>query len=237
MPPTSRAFAQSSGATSAYARHLQAASAYVSYYGGTVPTPAKYRNERDILEDHHQFIRADEEADTDEKRIAKSYYDKLFKEFAMVELARWRDKQIAMRWRTKQEVLDGKGQFSCANLSCRNRRSTLDENPDEEGGLRSFELNFEYVEHGEKKNALVTARVCEECAVKLHYVQRGDKEKRKRSRRSRSPSRERHRRRRNEDGEKSRQRSESPRRRRRRSNSPTRRGDSRRRRRRHEEKE
>jgi len=95
MPPTSRAFAQSSGATSAYARHLQAASAYVSYYGGTVPTPAKYRSERDILEDHHQFIRTDEETDTEEKRIAKSYYDKLFKEFAMVELARWREKQVS----------------------------------------------------------------------------------------------------------------------------------------------
>lgn len=95
MPPTSRAFAQSSGAASAYARHLQAASAYVSYYGGTVPTPAKYKSERDILEDHHQFIRTDEETDTEEKRIAKSYYDKLFKEFAMIELARWREKQVS----------------------------------------------------------------------------------------------------------------------------------------------
>ncbi|KAG0131049.1 folate-sensitive fragile site protein Fra10Ac1-domain-containing protein [Tuber indicum] len=237
MPPTSRAFAQSSGATSAYARHLQAASAYVSYYGGTIPTSAKYRNERDILEDHHQFIRTDEEADTEEKRIAKSYYDKLFKEFAMVELARWREKQIAMRWRTKQEVLDGKGQFSCANLSCRNHRSTLDENPDEEGGLRSVELNFEYAERGEKKHALVTARVCEECADKLRYVQRGDKSKRKRSRGSRSPSRGRHHRGRSEGGEESRRRSESPRGRRRRLDPPTRRDDSRRRRRRHHERD
>ncbi|PWW73900.1 hypothetical protein C7212DRAFT_283963 [Tuber magnatum] len=236
MPPTSRAFAQSSGATSAYARHLQAASAYVSYYGGTVPTPAKYRNERDILEDHHQFIRTDGEADTEEKRIAKSYYDKLFKEFAMVELERWREKQIAMRWRTKQEVLDGKGQFSCANLSCRNHRSTLDENPDEEGGLRSVELNFEYVEHGEKKHALVTARVCKGCAVKLRYVQRGDKERR-RSRRSRSPSRGRHQRGRSEGGEEDGRRSESPRGRRRRLDPPMRRDDSRRRRRRHHERD
>lgn len=144
-------------------------------------------------------------------------------------------RQIAMRWRTKQEVLDGKGQFSCANLSCRNHRSTLDENPDEGGGLRSVELNFEYVEHGEKKHALVTARVCEECADKLRYVQRGGKERRKRSRRSRSPSRERHQRKRSEGAEESRPRSESPRGRRRKLDSSMRRDDSRPRRRRNHE--
>lgn len=94
MPPTSYTFSQSSGPTSAYARHLQAASTYVSYYGGSVPVPAKCRSERDILEANHEFIRSDDEPDDEEKRLAKSYYDKLFKEFAMVELVRWRDKQV-----------------------------------------------------------------------------------------------------------------------------------------------
>lgn len=106
-----------------------------------------------------------------------------------------------MRWRTKQEVLDGKGQFSCANLSCQNQQSTLDENPDEKegGGLRSFELNFKYVEHGVEKNALVTTRVCGECADKLRYVQRGEKRKKREGPRSRSHSRSRHRTRRGDD--------------------------------------
>lgn len=37
-----------------------------------------------------------------------------------------------------------KGQFSCGNKHC-----------DEKEGLKSWEVNFGYVEHGEKRNALV----------------------------------------------------------------------------------
>ena len=52
--------------------------------------------------------------------------------------------QIAMRWRIEKEVVSGKGQFSCGNKRC-----------DADAKLRSWEVNFAYVEHGEKKNALV----------------------------------------------------------------------------------
>ena len=52
--------------------------------------------------------------------------------------------QIALRWRIEKEVVDGKGQFICGNKKC-----------NEEEGLRSWEVNFAYMEHGEKKNALV----------------------------------------------------------------------------------
>ncbi len=41
-------------------------------------------------------------------------------------------------------MVEGKGQFSCGNKRC-----------DEKEGLRSWEVNFAYMEHGEKKNALV----------------------------------------------------------------------------------
>ena len=41
-------------------------------------------------------------------------------------------------------MIDGKGQFMCGNKKCEERE-----------GLRSWEVNFGYVEHGEKKNALV----------------------------------------------------------------------------------
>jgi protein FRA10AC1 len=55
--------------------------------------------------------------------------------------------QIAMRWRTEQEVVNGKGQFTCGNKIC-----------PENGGLRTWEVNFAYREHEEKKNALVKLR-------------------------------------------------------------------------------
>ncbi|KAH8152856.1 uncharacterized protein LAJ45_03082 [Morchella importuna] len=194
---TNRVFSQSGGPTSAYARHLHAANSYLRYYGGQIVVPEKARSERDIIEEHHQFIQENdnesEEMD-EEKRLARSYYQKLYREFAVVELARWKEKQIAMRWRTKEEVLAGKGQFLCANLSCRNEESTLDEDPDEDPdvvsndrkGLRGFELLFEYVEKLEKKSALVKVRVCDQCATKLRYIQEGDQKK---SRKSRDKSR------------------------------------------------
>jgi protein FRA10AC1 len=121
-----------------------------------------------------------------------------------------------MRWRTKDEVLSGKGQFTCASLSCSRRDDVIvnpepDEDNDsrnerasgklrEEGaerGLQTFELNFGYVEEGIKKNALVKVRVCQRCARRLGEVQgattRG-KRRRSRSRdRSRSHSRRRER--------------------------------------------
>jgi protein FRA10AC1 len=52
-----------------------------------------------------------------------------------------------MRWRTEQEVVNGKGQFSCGNKTC----------PESEG-LRTWEVNFAYKEQEEKKNALVKLR-------------------------------------------------------------------------------
>ncbi|VDH88916.1 protein FRA10AC1 [Mytilus galloprovincialis] len=53
------------------------------------------------------------------------------------------------------------GQFSCGNKKCK-----------ETEGLRSWEVNFGYMEHGEKKNALVKLRLCPDCSYKLNYHHR-----------------------------------------------------------------
>lgn len=53
-------------------------------------------------------------------------------------------KQVALRWRTEKEVIIGKGQFECGNKKCKNKEQ-----------LKSWEVNFGYIEHGQKKNALV----------------------------------------------------------------------------------
>lgn len=49
-----------------------------------------------------------------------------------------------MRWRIEKEVLVGKGQFICGEKKCNSR-----------DGLKTWEVNFGYIEHGAKKNALV----------------------------------------------------------------------------------
>lgn len=90
--------------------------------------------------------------------MAKTYYKKLFKEYCLANLSRYKTSQIALRWRTQKEVVQGKGQFICGNLTC-----------NEHSDLRSWEVNFAYMEDGERKNALVKLRLCPSCSIKLHY--------------------------------------------------------------------
>ena len=63
------------------------------------------------------------------------------------------ENRIAFRWRTEKEVVDGKGQFICGQK----KTCSLKE------GLRTWEVNFGYVEEGAKKFALVKVRLCAEC--------------------------------------------------------------------------
>jgi protein FRA10AC1 len=45
------------------------------------------------------------------KRLAKKYYDKLFKEYCIADLSRYKENRVAMRWRIEKEVQTGKGCF------------------------------------------------------------------------------------------------------------------------------
>nr|KAJ3418941.1 hypothetical protein HK105_007634 [Polyrhizophydium stewartii] len=114
----------------------------------------------DILKQHHRFLRsAEDDADSSwESRLAKGYYDRLFREFCLADLSRYAEGRIAMRWRTRAEVIDGKGQSICGNLAC-----SLRDN------LRAWEVNFAYVEAGQSRNALVKLTLCPVCSVKLNY--------------------------------------------------------------------
>jgi protein FRA10AC1 len=51
---------------------------------------------------------------------------------------------VALRWRIEQEVVDGKGQFECGSLACKDTEQ-----------LTSWEVLFSYKEQGEKKSALI----------------------------------------------------------------------------------
>ena len=72
--------------------------------------------------------------------MAAKYYKKLVKEYAVVDLSRYKEGKVGMRWRTEKEVISGKGQFECASLTCEHSR-----------GLRSYEVPFVYKEQGETK--------------------------------------------------------------------------------------
>jgi len=125
-------------------------------------------SEYELLKKNHKFVRDEEEDEKlDVKKsskedygkiLAKKYYDKLYKEYAVVDLSRYETAQIGMRWRIEKEVLSGKGESICASTKCSNKI-----------GLGTYEVNFKYKEDGEVKNTLVKVRVCQECAEKLNH--------------------------------------------------------------------
>jgi len=90
--------------------------------------------------------------------------------------------QAGLRWRTKDDVLAGLGQFTCAELNCSHHRDTSHD-------LETFEMVFAYEEKGEIKKVLVKVNVCEKDAKKLRNVQRSnEKTKREKERSEREGS-------------------------------------------------
>ena len=72
-----------------------------------------------------------------EQRLAIRYYNRLFKEYALVDLTFYKVNKIGMRWRTEKEVVDGKGQFTCGEIHCDNRNTRE---------LCSYEVPFRYTD-------------------------------------------------------------------------------------------
>ncbi|RYH02471.1 hypothetical protein EON65_47870 [archaeon] len=113
------------------------------------------------LKAHHQFVRDDEYdakllSESWQTRMARRYYDQLYKEYAIIDLSRAELGQIGLRWRTKEEVVSGKGQSYCSNKRCDNAHD-----------LGTYELPFKYVEHEEEKLELVKVRLCVSCSALL----------------------------------------------------------------------
>lgn len=151
-------------ALDAYSRHKEYVNNYMIYYGGSKTEfkrdTSRDKNDLDVVRENHRFLWDDEDESSLswEKRLAKKYWDKLFKEYCIADLSRYKENKIGMRWRVEKEVVDGKGQFTCGNKRC-----------SECEGLRSWEVNFGYIEQGEKKNALIKLRLCPDCSYKLNY--------------------------------------------------------------------
>ncbi|XP_061390467.1 protein FRA10AC1 [Musca vetustissima] len=120
----------------------------------------KHKRDIDVIREHHRFLWHEEAVnDSWEVRLAKRYYDKLFKEYCIADLTRYKENKIALRWRTEAEVVAGIGQFQCGSRKCL-----------EKDNLRSWEVNFAYKEQGEIKNALIKLRLCPGHSEQLNYT-------------------------------------------------------------------
>jgi Folate-sensitive fragile site protein Fra10Ac1 len=130
----------------------------------TLQTPGRSasrpRTDVDVIREHHQFLRDDgghvaPDAPWEE-RLAAKYYQSVVKEYAVADLSRYKEFKVGLRWRTEQEVISGKGQFECGSLSCSKRSH-----------LTSYEVPFNYQEHGVAKQVLPP---CYFCIVASHYI-------------------------------------------------------------------
>ncbi|XP_042510598.1 protein FRA10AC1 isoform X3 [Macadamia integrifolia] len=153
----------------AYDRHNKFVKDYVDFYGKGKNTQDKLpiKTDYDTLREGYRFIRSEED-DMDpswEQKLVKRYYDKLFKEYCIADMSKYKSGKIGLRWRSEKEVISGKGQFICGNKHC-----------NEKNGLASYEVNFSYFEAGENKQALVKLVTCPRCAEMLTYKKQKEKE-------------------------------------------------------------
>jgi len=160
----------------AYERHVKYINDFVVHYGKgkklEESTP-KIVTDYDLLRKNYRFLEEslDNENQLDwEKRMVLKYHAKLFKEYCLADLTRYKEGKIGLRWRTEQEVYLSKGQFICGNKNC-----------DARDNLNSWEVNFKYVEDGEKKNTLVKLRACPDCAIKMNFKSKHKAEKKRKN--------------------------------------------------------
>jgi len=170
----------------AYDRHKSLINSYQLYHPGATATLARDtrgdRRDIDVIREHHRLLWTEgEEEQSWEVQLAKRYHDKLFKEYVIIDLSRYKENQFGMRWRQEAEVVTGKGQFFCGNKRCEHGKK-----------LRTWEVNFGYVEHGVKKNALIKCRLCFDCSYKLNYHHK-KKELTKKKKKSKKRKHKRHR--------------------------------------------
>lgn len=69
-------------------------------------TPQTLKSDRDALHEAHRFIRttADDADGSWSAQLARRYYSRLFKEYCIADLSRYKESKLGLRWRTKDEV-------------------------------------------------------------------------------------------------------------------------------------
>ncbi len=131
--------------------------------------------------------------------LVERYNQSLFREFALADLEGGRRSGgLGLRWRTREEVMSGKGATQCGAIDCNARDR-----------LVVMEVNFRYEEHGEIKQALVKLTLCADCFHRMKKIRskaarssldapekkdkkKKDKKKKKHRSRSKSPKRHKH---------------------------------------------
>ena len=128
-----------------------------------------FTSDMDVLRKEYKFIENDTYRSEWGRKLVVAYCERLYKEYALVDLSRYKLGQVGMRWRVETEVAKGKGHFTCGGLpTCATPTD----------GLTTLEVPFAYKEAGERKDALVKVRLCRLCRYKLEYKRNEEKRER-----------------------------------------------------------
>lgn len=114
--------------------------------------------DRAVLEEQYEFVPSQTNDDdnnnkqpsTWQDRMVQRYNEGLYREYSLADLSR--PGQLGLRWRTRQEVIDGRGERTCGNKRCLHSV-----------GLVTIEVPFAYQEGGIKKKELVKLKLCPSC--------------------------------------------------------------------------
>nr|CUU99670.1 hypothetical transcript [Hymenolepis microstoma] len=147
----------------AYQRHQKMVNDYLQYYGGSIKDfkrdTSNDKRDIDVIKENSRFVWDERDnPETWEEKLAKHYWDRLYKEYAVADLSKYKERKLGLRWRSEKEVISGKGQFKCGAVDCNSVEF-----------LRSWEVDFAYKERGLKRNVLVKVRLCPMCSEKLNY--------------------------------------------------------------------
>ena len=91
---------------SAYESQVRKIYNHEVFYGGSKPQSKPFTTDRDLLDLHHKFLR--DERDTDSGNpLVREYYESLIKDCALVDLSRYKEKQVSSFQR------DANGRLQC----------------------------------------------------------------------------------------------------------------------------
>lgn len=77
----------------AYEAHLRQIHNNEAFYGGLKPQPKAFTTDRDVLDLNHKFVRDDVDTEPSDP-LVKEYYEGLIKDCVLVDLSRYKDKQV-----------------------------------------------------------------------------------------------------------------------------------------------
>jgi hypothetical protein len=92
----------------------------------------------------------------------ESLDDNIFKDFAIIDLSQVRTRKLGMRWRSREDVLKGKGEYICGAVGCHATE------------LTALEIPFaHHTAAGEiSSKQFVTVHVCNPCGALVQFINR-----------------------------------------------------------------